>query len=212
MVRRLWRTLSAQPAIRPFTEWRIWLQWRAAGRPLPPPPFVKQRLLKQCAARYGLRTFIETGTFAGETTAALADSVDRVVSIELDSALAEAARVRFAATPHVTILQGNSGELLRRAIASLTEPALFWLDGHYSGSITARGAQDSPITDEIDAILGHPTPGHVVLIDDARYFNGGDGYPTIDALREKILSRAPGSRVEVADDIITWIGPGAASA
>jgi hypothetical protein len=30
------------------------------------------------------------------------------------------------------IRQGNSGELLPRAIASLTEPALFWLDGHYS--------------------------------------------------------------------------------
>jgi hypothetical protein len=51
-----------------------------------------------------------------------------------------------------------------------------------------------------------------VLIDDARYFTGGGGYPTIVALREKILSRAPGSRVEVADDIITWIGPGVASA
>ena len=212
MVRRLWRTVSAQPAIRPFTEWRIWLQWRAAGRPVPPPPFVKQRLLRQCAARYRLRTFVETGTFAGETTAALAASVERIISIELDAALAEAARVRFAAAPHITILEGNSGELLRRAIASLTEPALFWLDGHYSGSITARGGQDSPITDEIEAILAHPAGGHVVLIDDARYFNGCDGYPTIDALREKILSRAPGSRVEVADDIITWISPGAASA
>ena len=120
--------------------------------------------------------------------------------------------MRFAAAPHITILEGNSGELLRRAIASLTEPALFWLDGHYSGSITARGGQASPITDEIEAILAHPAGGHVVLIDDARYFNGCDGYPTIDALREKILSRAPGSRVEVADDIITWISPGAASA
>jgi hypothetical protein len=167
MVRRLWRTISAQPTILPFTEWRIWL---------------------------------------------LAASIDRIISIELDPTLAEAARVRFAATPHITILQGNSGELLRRAIASLTGPALFWLDGHYSGSITPRGAQDSPITDEIDLILAHPTRGHVVLIDDARYFNDGAGYPTVDALREKILSRAPGSRVDVADNIITWIGPGAASA
>ncbi|HEX2446298.1 MAG TPA: hypothetical protein VHJ77_20280 [Vicinamibacterales bacterium] len=212
MVRRFWRTVSAQPAIRPFTEWRIWLQWRAAGRPVPPPPFVKQRLLRQCAARYGLRTFVETGTFAGETTAALAASVERIISIELDPPLAEAARVRFAAAPHITILEGNSGELLRRAIASLTDPALFWLDGHYSGSITARGAQDSPITDEIEAILAHPARGHVVLIDDARHLNGCDGYPTIDALRERILSRAPGSRLDVADDIITWIGPGSASA
>jgi hypothetical protein len=212
MVRHLWRTVSAQPGMRPFTEWRIWLQWRAAGRPVPPPPFVKQRLLKQCAARYGLRTFVETGTFAGETTAALAASVDRIISIELNPELAKAARARFAAAPHITILEGNSGELLGPAIAPLTGPALFWLDGHYSGSITARGVEDSPIAYEIDAILAHPARGHVVLIDDARYFDGRDGYPTVDGLREKILSRAPGSRVDVADDIITWIGPGAASA
>lgn len=205
MLRRAWRSVSTWRFVRPFTEWRIWIQWRMAGRPIPPPAPVKHRLLKQYLRSHGLRTFIETGTFAGETVAALAALVDRVVSIELDPALAASARARFAAARHVTILQGNSGELLARVVEPLTEPALFWLDGHYSGSITARGDLDSPIASEIDAILRHPVAGHVVLIDDARYFTGRDGYPTADALRARILASMPGSRVDIRDDIIHWV-------
>jgi hypothetical protein len=209
-IRRAWRAASLRPGVRPFTEGRIWLQWWLSGRPVPPPPPVKHRLLKRFRSAYGLRVFIETGTFAGETVAAMLDHVDRIVSIELDASLAAAARARFAGRPEVTILQGDSSELLGQVLDGLTEPCLVWLDGHYSGSITAQGAQPSPISAEVDAILRHPVRRHVVLIDDARDFSGRDGYPRIAELRERILSRAPGSSFDVLDDIIRWIGPDAA--
>ena len=72
------------PAVRPFTQRRIVLQWRLAGRPMPPPPHVKQAIVKQYQRRFGLRVPIETGTFAGGMIEAVLARFDRIVSIELD--------------------------------------------------------------------------------------------------------------------------------
>ena len=111
---------------------------------------------------------------------------------------------RFRADPRITLLQGDSGVRLQEVLDGLTEPALFWLDAHYSGPITARGAVDSPIVRELDAIRGHRVNGHVVLIDDMRDFQGRDGYPTVDELVRWIRSVDPVSIVEVRDDILRW--------
>jgi len=89
-------------------------------------------------------------------------------------------------------------------MANLAEPALFWLDAHYSGSVTARGALDSPIVQELAAVRAHPVSGHVVLIDDMRDFNGTGGYPTVDELVRWIHSNDPGATVNVRDDILRW--------
>ena len=196
------------PAVRPFSEWRIGLQWRLAGRPVPPPPLVKQAIVKDYGRRFGLRAFIETGTFAGEMIAAVQDHFDRIVSIELDPAWHARAIGRFGHRAHITLLQGDSGARLPEVLATLSEPALFWLDAHYSGPITARGALDSPIVAELAAIRAHPAAGHVVLIDDMRDFNGTAGYPTVDELVRWIRGVAPSSVVDVRDDILRWHPPG----
>lgn len=201
---QVWRRLSMHPVLRPFTESRVYGRWHRAGRPIPAPPIVKQRILKDALREHGLQTMIETGTFTGETVAAVAPLVRRVVSIELDDRMYQAARRRFAGQPHVELLHGDSGRLLPEVLASIREPALFWLDGHYTGGESARTGVDSPIVAEVTAILKHSVRGHVVLIDDAREFTGRDGYPTLEALRARILASQPGARVTVGDDIIRW--------
>ena len=55
---------------------------------------------------------------------------------------------------------------------------------------------------ELAALLRHPTRGHLVLIDDARLFTGTQGYPTLDDLRAEVVRERPGSRVDLAADII----------
>jgi hypothetical protein len=55
-------------------------------------------------------------------------------------------------------------------VRQLQEPALFWLDGHYSGVDTGKDELDTPVSAELEAILGSPVKGHVILIDDARCF------------------------------------------
>ena len=70
---------------------------------------------------------------------------------------------------------------------------MFWLDGHYSSEFmvgdelikTARTDKDTPIVEELDAILG-TSPEHVILIDDARGFDGLGDYPSIGSIKRKV--------------------------
>ena len=193
------------PVLHPLTEWRVHRKWVRAGRPVPAPPIVKQRIVREALLRHGLDTVIETGTYTGEMVAALAGHARRIVSIELDDALHGAAVRRFASSPHVELLHGDSGRLLASVVASLSGPALFWLDGHYTGHGTARTDVASPIAGEVETLLSHAVAGDVVLIDDAREFTGLDGYPTIEGLREMVVGRQPHAEFIVRDDIIRWI-------
>jgi hypothetical protein len=192
------------PWMRPLTEWRVHRAWVGAGRPAPPPPIVKQRILRAYLRDYGLDTLVETGTFTGDMVGALVGSARRIISIELDTQLHQAARRRFAGESSVELLLGDSAELLPGVIKNVQDRALFWLDGHYTGGVSGPPL-DSPIVLELEALLAQPPRGHVVLIDDARLFVGRDGYPTLEALRALIVNRRPGARVVVADDIISWI-------
>jgi hypothetical protein len=176
--------------------------WRRAGSPAPPPRHYKWTLLRAAGRRFGLRTLVETGTWHGGTVEALLSDFDRIVSIELDESLHRAARERFAGAPHVTLLRGDSATRLPEVLAGLREPALFWLDAHWSAGDTARGAVDTPVSTELEGVLAHPVRGHVVLIDDARLFVGADDYPTVEAVRAQVAARRPDLSVEVRDDVI----------
>jgi len=157
-------------------RWRKLRRWEGSGRPETPPSSV-------------------TGTFHGGTVEAVKRAFRHIDTIELDPQLAARARQRFAGHSHVTVLQGDSGQVLPTVLARLTEPALFWLDAHYSGPGTARANRDTPIVDEISAILAHPVPGHVVLIDDARGFGALPDYPTVAELEAFVRARADGIRI-----------------
>ena len=196
------------PWLRPWTERRVIRTWRRAGSPIPPPPPVKHAVVREYQARFGPRVFVETGTFAGGMIDAVRSRFDRIVSIELDPGWHARALARFRDDARVTLLCGDSGVRLPEVLAGLTEPALFWLDAHYSGPATARGAVDTPIVRELEAIRAHGLD-HVVLIDDIRDFRGTDGYPTAEELIGWLRTHAPVSVVEVRDDILRWHPPAA---
>jgi hypothetical protein len=175
---------------------RIYRGWVGAGRPVPPPPEVKQLIVRRVAAEHSCKVLVETGTYLGEMMAANHDHFSRLVSIELSPELWRAAQTTLRGAPNVTLLQGDSAKLLPGIVADLTEPTLFWLDAHYSGGVTALGPVVTPIVTELETIFESPTGGHVVLIDDAREL-GQPGYPSLDELR---LLAAP-REVTVEDDI-----------
>lgn len=185
-----------------FTRWRVELAWRLRGRPSPPPHVVKQRAILRDQRGGRFRTFIETGTFTGEMLAAMRPHFRELISIELSPSIYETARRRFSGDPGITLLLGDSGVVLPRVLESLDHPALFWLDGHYSVEGTGRAEIDTPVTQELAALLRHPVRGHVVLIDDARLFDGSAGYPTIADVRAWVERSRPGSAVTVDGDII----------
>ena len=181
---------------------RILQNWEQQGRPLPGPGYFKQTVLLRYAREFGLNTLVETGTYTGDTLAALKDHFERIYTVELNPELVRRVRERFRHEPHVSLLHGDSAERLPEILAKLSAPALFWLDSHYSGGVTALGSQITPILEELDAILAHPVRGHVLLIDDARDFRTDKGHPTLDALQAFIAARRPLLQFTVEDDII----------
>ncbi|MBN8612587.1 MAG: hypothetical protein J0L92_18480 [Deltaproteobacteria bacterium] len=115
-------------------------------------------------------TFVETGTFMGNTTQWAASHFRHVVTVELSPKWAAAARDRFRDAPAVTVVEGHSVPSLETIVRDLKEPALFWLDSHWCGGATSSGeSEECPLVQEIDVIAASEVP-HVILIDDARYF------------------------------------------
>ena len=172
------------------------------GLPALPPHILKQRIVKEYADRYSIRTFVETGTYLGDMVAATRGKFDKIVSIELDVTLWKTAKEKFASYEHISILQGDSSTILPSVVASISEPCLFWLDAHYSGGTTARGETETPIMKELHAVLDREGAGDVILVDDARLFVGKDDYPTVAQVRNLVAETHPDMSLESKDDII----------
>lgn len=159
----------------------------------------KQEAVLAHADRY--KTLVETGTFRGDMVAACAGSFERVVSVELSQELYDAARQRFEGVTNVELFQGDSANVLPGVLETLDEPALFWLDAHYSFAGDAMGDKITPIMSEVETILSHPLP-HRILIDDANSFLTRDDYPSVGEIGELAAHIRPGMSATVEDDII----------
>jgi hypothetical protein len=179
-----------------------WLR-KGCGEFAPPP--IKQMVILSYLKRFRIHNFIETGTYLGDTLAAIASNREiECQSIELSVEYFEAAKKRFVNYSNVNLIQGDSSVVLAKLIKNVNSPTLFWLDGHYSGGDTARGYLHTPIKKELEAIFESTVKDHVILIDDARYFNGTNDYPNIDEILN-FIRRCGNHNVEVSTDIIRLI-------
>ena len=193
-----------------FRDWRMRRsvrRWERVGRPAPPPHLIKQAAIRRYIDLFGLKVFVETGTFRGDMVDAMKSDFDRLYSIELSRELFERARHRFRSYDNVKLIHGDSGVQIARVLTEIDEPTLFWLDGHYSAGETARGEQDTPIMQELQHIFDAPDYGHVVIIDDARCFGENPAYPSIDDLRNFVGTQRTGLEFTIADDSIRITPP-----
>ncbi|MBU4011425.1 MAG: hypothetical protein KJ882_11750, partial [Proteobacteria bacterium] len=181
---------------------RKFIEWERNGRPVPPPHIVKQRTLRTFAKRFNLKIMVETGTFYGDMVEAMKEDFDRIYSIELSKELYEKAKKRFEDEEKIQLIQGDSGIELGNLINRIDGPALFWLDGHYSAGVTAKGSKYTPIYEELTHIFEGTDKRHVIIIDDARCFGTDSAYPSIEELSNFIKSNLPDSDVTVEDDSI----------
>jgi hypothetical protein len=179
-------------------------KWIEAGRPAPPPPLAKRAMLNEYADRFGLKIFVESGTFHGDTVEAMRGRFDQVYSIELAEHFHEKAKARFASAGNVDLRQGDSGKVMPEVVGLLKAPTLFWLDGHYSGGDTAEGDLRCPVWGELEAIFDGLDQPFVVLIDDARCFvnEGGQDYPAVKDIEAWVAARRPDLGIEVEMDCI----------
>lgn len=176
-------------------------RWNRSGKMGPVPHAIKQEIIVRYKNKYNISTLVESGTYMGDMVWAQRNNFNKIYSIELDKELFSFSKRRFKKNPHIMILSGDSGKIMPTLIKELSEKSIFWLDGHYSGGITARGEKDSPIIDEIKAILSSKVD-HILIIDDARDFTGQRDYPSIEGLSAYILQSHPTSAIHVENDVI----------
>jgi predicted O-methyltransferase YrrM len=163
---------------------------------------VKRATVRAYARRFGARTLVETGTYLGDMVEAMKDEFDRIYSIELGEELYRKACQRFRDYPEIVLLRGDSADVLPKLVPKLDGAILFWLDGHWSEGITARGRKETPIVEEVECILRARNPGHVILVDDARLFGTNPAYPTLDEVRRHVHSIRPQMDLRVEADIM----------
>lgn len=208
-MKQLTRLIKNTPLYYPLYNWKVkreqvkeLVEWEKKGRPAPPPHIVKQRILQAYSTRFGLKILIETGTYYGDMIEAMKDSFDRLYSIELSEELYEKTKERFKGVKHIELIHGDSGLELRNIINKINQPALFWLDGHYSAGDTALGEKETPIYEEMSNILNATDRGHVIIIDDARCFGTDPSYPSVGELSDFIRSKRTNIDIIIQDDSI----------
>jgi len=165
---------------------------------------MKQRIVLDYAAVSETRVFIETGTYYGNMLQACLGHFDKLISFEIESHFYRRAQKVFGRMSNVTLVHGDSGELLPKILCMIKCPCLFWLDAHYSCGLTGRAKLETPIRSELEAILSH-THRHTILIDDASSFDGMHDYPKIAWIDE--VARKAGYSWSVSDNIIRLIAP-----
>jgi hypothetical protein len=137
----------------------------------------KFRNLVSVAKKTGARQFIETGTYLGRTTRWAASRFEHVVTIELDPKLAARAAKSLADLRNVEVIEGDAVERLREVMARpAVRDALVYLDGHFSGGVTARGRTDEPACEGLEVLVPHIDKVRGIVVDDFRTF--GTEFPT----------------------------------
>lgn len=177
-----------------------------------PHPSAKHRLIEDYAVRYGLKTFVETGTGTGATVQAARSWADEIHSVEVFPVRYLDALFQFGAVrdnKKIKLYFGDSADVLRAILPGITWPALFWLDAHYDGLGSPMGAEQTPILKELELIvkfriaLSKFESRSIVLVDDAGLFGkvhcGTEPWPSIVEM-EAIM----GAPADVKDDIARW--------
>jgi hypothetical protein len=170
----------------------------------PAPAMMKRETVARYGRKYRCNVLIETGTYLGEMIEYQARNFSKIYSIEIADRLYSFSSKRLKKYENIRVEKGDSSIALKRVVRQLSanDKVLFWLDGHYSGGNTGCGERECPIFDELAAILSERDNKDIILIDDARCFDGTGDYPTLEEVRSFITDKAEGSEMEVNEDII----------
>ncbi len=167
----------------------------------------KHSFIKSISNQNNFENFVETGTYLGNLIYSIKEDFKCIFTIELSEELALNAQQKFEKYSNINVIHGDSGKELAKIIPLLDTKTIFWLDGHFSGGITARGEKDAPVFEELESIFKSINAGlrHLILIDDARLFlnktlyTGYLRYPEIENWVQKDLK---GYKIQVMNDII----------
>jgi hypothetical protein len=117
--------------------------------------FIEREVLR-LVQRHGIRTIVETGTYRGETTKALAQMAPQVFTIEIDPLYWQESS-HLDALGNVRRIRGDSPVVFEELLPALERPVLFYLDAHWR--------EHSPLLDELGVIAGSRQKPVIVIHD-----------------------------------------------
>jgi hypothetical protein len=169
----------------------------------PPADFISQ-----IAERYGIKNFVETGTYYGKTALWAATIFEQVITVEFSEEIHQSNLETYQEHKGICFLFGDSRKHLKEIVPSLTSSAIFWLDSHWSGGETYGEDDQCPLLDELVTINLSPV-SHFILIDDARLFtsppplpNRIEQWPTIQEVIETLGSNGKQYYVVISEDVL----------
>ncbi len=172
---------------------------------------LKPEFIKFLKDVFGATVFVETGTLTGGTAYNASLSMDEVHTIELSQNLYNQVVNRFRNTQNVVPYCGDSSCVLPEILKNDGKKYIFWLDGHYSEGVTAKGELNTPILAELNAIQVAGLKDSIILIDDIRCFQkmstnadgtALEGYPELEVILGAILKINSSYKCSLIGDIL----------
>lgn len=150
-------------------------------------------------------TWVETGTFYGETTLFLSQISKKVFTIEASAELYSETQKKFSENKKINSIFGKSQRELPKILEKLSGNVCFWLDAHFCGPNTFDQDTHCPIVFELESIFKKISNFKDVniLIDDIRDFSAGrSDYPDKNMLIH--LAGPLISQWEIINDILIF--------
>lgn len=175
---------------------------------------IPQDLALKLRDAYGLKYFVETGTYKAGTASWASGEFEHVWTIEGYEPFYLRNMAAHSDKANLTMMLGDSRKMLPAALELFDGPALIWLDAHWLGNTILSAGTDGecPLVEEIAAIHASGRQ-HFVLIDDAHCFQGSLPAESDRSLwpnMTQVKAMLKGYDVRVHEDVIIAVPPHAA--
>jgi hypothetical protein len=161
------------------------MKWLFGGFIQPSPWPVKMQIIRRYMVNNA--TFIESGTYLGDTANYVSKFSSKVITLEPDLKLFEISRNRLQDVENIEVLNLSSEDFFT-GVGDLSGEINFWLDGHFSGHGTYKNSDETPIKFELMSVEKYLKNFKkiVIFVDDFRLFGGSIesdlNYPSKDYL------------------------------
>ena len=167
-----------------------------------------KEIILQISEMHGVKVFVETGTYYGNTAVWAASYFDTVITIEYSQEIFTRTAAKYANYENIKFMHGDSRSVLREVVQYLNSPAVFWLDSHWSGGETGGQEDECPLIEELEIIMGSDY-SHFIFIDDARLFLSPppkphkiEHWPSIDKVIQSLSTKKHKYRIVIIEDVI----------
>lgn len=143
---------------------------------------------------FNINTFVETGTYKGETAIWASSLFDKVFTIEYSKQFYNETKSKYIKAKNIEFIFGDSRQELQKLLPNIGQ-SIIWLDAHWC-SLGSYGETDQcPLLKELELINKYEKD-HFILIDDARFFitppplpHSLDFFPDISTIIKTITSK-----------------------